>query len=309
MNTPARTFQGLLILCFWSLLAAVAHANTAAAAATSSDVYAQAVRIEHEVATLKQHFKVTDKAHVEAKQGDLRPRHVWANGYTVLLKLGKLRRKHGMVYISPIGIEPMLDMPPNQPWAMTQRILTEIAIFKQNLGITIQPPPPVPVSGKLPKDVYNKLNQISGELELLAGVSTSSDVYSEVKRLNEDVNLLLRYQGIFDNVPPPPRRENLQPQDSLRAVFAVLAHIQRVQRAYGMEITNFMGFDAGEKTTPDDVMGLVGLSLAELQRVKAQLGMVHRITAPAEYAEHKNPSDVVQLLGYITAKLNEIRTK
>lgn len=304
MKIRLYPLRSLILWCLF-LLSGGAHANEA----TPSDVYAQAVRIEHEIETLKRHFKVTGKAHVEAKMGNLKPRHVWANGYNVLLKLGKLRRKHGMVYIAPIGIEPMLDMPPNQPWAMTQRILTEIAIFKQNLDIPGQPPPLVPVTGKLPRDVYNKLNQISGELELLAGASTPSDAYSEVKRLNEDVNLLLRHQGIADNVAPPPRRDNLQPKDSLQAVFAVLAHIQRLQRSYGMETTDFKGFEASEKTVPDDVMGLVGLSLAELQRVKAQLGMVHRITVPAEYAENKTPSDVVQLLGYIATKLGEIRTK
>jgi hypothetical protein len=300
-----RSYVLLPLLLLLLLFGAAARA----AEATPSDVYAQAVRIEAEVESLKSHLKANGDAHTESKSGDLKPRHTWAKSYILLLKLGKLRRKLDLPYVVPVYIEPMLEISPSAPWAMTQRILVEIAIMKQLLGIPGQPPTIVAVSGKRPVDAYNKLHHISGELDVLAGATSSSDVYSEVKRLNEDANAILRQLRIFENAVPPPRRDNLQPKDSLRAVFDVMAEIQRIQRANGLQTTDFKGFEMGDKTTPDDVFGMVALALAELQRVKAQLGMLHLITAPGAYAENKTPADVVQLLGYVADKLREIKSK
>jgi hypothetical protein len=299
----------LLVLLLPLLLWATASSTAHAAETTPNDVYAQVVRIEAEVESLKRHFKVTGKAHVEAKSGDLKPRHVWAKTYVILLKLGKLRRKQGLTYIEPANIEPLLDMPVNQPWGMTQRILSEIAILKYNLDIPGQPPALVQVSGKRPIDTYNRLHQISAGLDLLVGASTPSEAYSEAKRLNEDVNAILHQQGLFDQTVPPQRRDNLLPKDSLQAVFALLAEINRLQRAHGLTTTDFKGFEMGEKTTPDDVIGVIELALAELQRLKAQLGMTHAISVSGIYEENKTPSDVVQLLGYVTAKLRAIQSK
>jgi hypothetical protein len=299
--------RSLTLLLILTLLFGATAAR--AAEANPSDVYAQAVRIEAEIESLKRHFKITDDAHVESKSGDLKPRHTWAKSYTLLLKLGKLRRKAGLIYVVPVSIEPMLEMSPDYPWAMTQRVLLEIAIIKHLLGIPGQAPSAVAVSGKRPIDAYNKLHHISGELDVLTGATSSSDVYSEVKRLNEDANAILRQLRIFENAVPPARRENLLPKDSLRAVFDVMAEIQRIQRANGLQTTDFKGFDMGDKTIPDDVFGMVALSLAELQLVKAQLGLSHLVTAPGAYSENKAPADVVQLLGYVANKLREIKSK
>jgi hypothetical protein len=295
----------LLSLIFLLFGIPTAHAVEA----TPNDVYAQAVRIEAEVESLKRHFKITGKARVEAKSGDLKPRHVWAETYVILLKLGKLRRKQGLTFIVPANVEPLLDMPPTQPWDMTQRILSEIAILKHRLDIPGQPPAALPMSGKRPIDNYNKLHQISGDLDLLVGTSTSSDAYSEARRLHEDVTALLRHQRIFDEAVPPPRRDNLQPKDSLQAVFALIGEIQRIQRAHGLTTTDFKGFEMGDKTTSDDVLGQIELALAELQSIKARLGMAHAVTVLGSYEENKTPADVVQLLGYVTAKLREVQSK
>jgi len=298
-----------LIALLFFLLQMIGITAGHAAEATPSDVYAQAVRIEQEVEILRRHFEVTGKARFEAKTGDLKPRHTWAQSYVILLKLGKLRRKVGLSYIDPVGVEPTLDMPPTRSWSMTQRILNEIHIIKFYLDIPGQAPAAVPVSGKRTIDVFNKLHQISGELELLTDPATPGEVYSEAKRLNEDVDAVLRHLRIFEKAMPPLRRENLQAKDSLRAVFEVLGETQRIQRLYGMETTDFKGFDTGEKAVPDDVFGMVILALAEWQRVKAQIGMTHHITVPASYEENKAPADVVQLLGYIADKLRNLKPK
>ena len=298
---------GLLLCALW--LWATASNTAHAAQATPNEVYAQAMRIEAEVDSLKRHFKISVRVQVQPISGELQPRHVWAGTYVILLKLGKLRRKHGLPYIEPVGMEPMLEMSPNYPWAMTQRILGEIAILKYHLDIPGAPPATVPVTGKRPIDTYNKLHQISGELDALAGASTPSEAYSEAMRLDYDADAVLHYLGQIDQAVPPPRRDNALPKDALQAVFALLAEIGRLQRAHGLTSTDFKGFEMGDKTTLDDVLGLIELSLAELQRLKARLGMAHAITASGFFEENKTPADVVQLLGYVSAKLRAITSK
>jgi len=167
----------------------------------------------------------------------------------------------------------------------------------------------VPVSGKRPIDVFNKLHQISSEMDFLSGPPTPSDVYSQVRRLNEDANALLRHLHITDNAVPPARRDNLLPQDSLQAGFVLMQEIQRIQRAYGLDITDYKDFQMGDKLMTYDVMGFVLQALLELQRIKAQVGMDHAITDSGPYAENKTPTDVVQLLGYVTNKLRAIQSK
>lgn len=297
----------MIRLIAWLLIQVIGFGLAHAAEATPSDMYAQAVRIEREVDSLKRHFKIAAKATPEIKTGDLKPRHIRAQSYILLYKVSKLRRKHGLAYIQPSDTEPSLDTRTIQPWGALQRVLTEIAIFKHYLDIPGQVGASSAVPGKRSVDLYNKLNQISADLDLLTGPVTPSEVYGEVKRMDEDVSAVLRHLHIFEQAIPPPRRENLLPKDSLRAVFELLGEVQRIQRLNGLEIVDLKGFDMGNKTQPDDVFGLVALSLSEWQRVKAKLGMVHHITVPAAFEENKTPADVVQLLGYVTDKLREIR--
>ena len=299
-----------LITLLFFLSQALWIATVHAAEASANDAYAQAVRIEQEIGLIKRHYKVSGKIDFTPLRNiEMKPEHVWSRAYVILLKLGKFRRGHGLPYVEPISIEPVLDMPPNPVWAMTQRIFNEIEILKFFLDIPGQMPAVVRVSGKKPLDVYNKLTQVSLELDLINGATSPSEVYSEAKRINEDVNQVLRQLRIFEAAVPPPRRSNLQPKDSLYAVFAVLAEIQRIQRGYGLKPVDFKAFDKGDKTVPDEVLMMVELTLTEFQRIKFHLGMTHAITPPSTYAEDKKPDDVVQLLGYITDKLQEIKVK
>jgi hypothetical protein len=203
----------------------------------------------------------------------------------------------------------MLDMSHDPVWGLSQRIVNELEILKYFLDIPGQMPAVVRVSGKKSLDNFNKLSQISLELDLINGASTPSETYSEAKRLNEDVNQVLRQLRIIESAVPPPRRSNLHPKDALVAAFALLAEIQRVQRGFGLKPVDFKAFDKGDKATPEDVMMVVELTLTEFQRIKFHLGMSHSITPPAIYTEDKKPDDVAQLLGYLTSRLQEIKAK
>ena len=299
----------MLRLIAWLLVQMIGFAVVHAADVAPSEMYAQAVRVEREVEVLKQHLKAQGKVQVLSKAGDLRPRHIRAMTYVLLFKLGKLRRALGLTYIQPGESEPSLGRDSSLPWGTLQRVLTEIQVIKYYKGIPGASSAAVPVSGKTALDVYNKLHQISGDLDLLVGPVTPSEVYGEVKRLDADVDAVIRRLHQFEKASPPARRENLLPRDSLGATFDVLAEVQRIQRQYGMEVTDFKGFDMGDKSTSDDVFGMVEMTLAEWQRIKAQVGLMHLMTPAAGFEEGKKPSDVVQLLGYVAAKMRGVGSK
>lgn len=296
----------LLVFLAQGLWGAVAHS----AEATPAEIYAQAVRIELEVASLKRHWKVAGEAKITHRNSaESRPAHVWSRCYVILLKLGKLRRHLGLPYVEPIGIEPSLDMPLNPVWGMTQRILNEIHILKFFLDVPGEVPATALVAGKRLIDADNTLTRISHELDLLAGPVTATEVYAEAMRINEEVNAVLRHLGVFERAVPPPRPEALEPEEVLRAAIVLLEEVRRIERVHGMAMPELQELDTGDKAALDEALIMVEFALAEFDRVKARIGMAHRVAVPSTYAQDKKPADVVQLLGYITDKLRQIRPR
>ncbi len=273
-----------------------------------SDVYGQAMQIEKEVELLKKHFAITASKEWVAITASLKPRHAWQNNYFILLKLNVLRNKNNLPRITPDTMEPVLVLQPGLVYEQTQRVLTEITIFKSRLGITAQVSPARSYKGKRPIDVFNKLHQISMQMDVLNDEEISpSYVFAEVMRIYEDIVILLRWLNIPDQTYPPAKRVEVTSKESLDAAFALLHEIQRLQREVGIERTDFSVFQKKDDVLPFDVINIVGMALAELQTVKAVIDLTHAITRPAEYREIKTPADVHQLLRWITRKLQLIR--
>lgn len=272
--------------------------------------YAQAVQIEKEIALMKRHYKIAAQNPVMPIDAELKPRHAWQNGYMILIKLNMFRRKHGLSGLSPVELEPALELQPLATWSQTQRILTEIRIVKMHLGIPGGISPATPVQGKRLIDVFNKLNQISHDMDALNGEAISpSYVYAEALRLNEDINDVMRQTATTDTSVPPARTPEVTPADSLQAAFGLMEEIQRIQRKLGIEITDFSPFNKQDKIVPADVFNMIGMCLAEIQPIKVQLSMKHKLTPAAEFHKGKIPADVVQLLGYNTNKLHLVNPR
>lgn len=292
-----------------ALLLCIANADIGCYAAdiTPSDVYAQALLIEQETLQLQRQLGITDAAEIPKPiKTDLLPRHVWAKTYMLLTKLTLFREQKKLPAVRPVAIEPTVNLTPFYNWGECRRILTEMKIIEQSLGITIATPPTPVVTGKQPIDVFNKLNQISALWSvLIGGQITPPYVYAEAMRLNDDVAMLLQMQGVMDTALPPAKLANALPADSLDAGFTLLHEIQRLQLQTGLDPVNLDEFYlARQDAKPQDVFNLITLLLAELQTVKAKLGLKHAITPLAQYYEGKKPADVTQVLGYIANKLH-----
>ncbi|MEO5348704.1 MAG: hypothetical protein H7836_03540 [Magnetococcus sp. YQC-3] len=275
-----------------------------------ADTYVQAEQIEKEVALLLRHYKISERNLIAPVNADIKPRHVWQQSYIIMVKLGIFRRKHGLVGFAPVTLEPHLKLSPAYSWGQAQRVLTEIRAIKGYLDIPGEVSPPTPVQEKQPVDVFNKLNQISHDMDLLNGEPISSSyVYSEVRRLDEDVNAILRKTRTPEIAIPPRRDPTHTPRDALVAALTLMKEIQRLQRQLGQESVDFNFFRGDEKVLPTDVFSVVNLCVAELQIVKFLLGLQHAVTHPAELHEGKTPVDVAQLLGYVTNKLRLVKVQ
>ncbi|MBF0621902.1 MAG: hypothetical protein HQL54_08235 [Magnetococcales bacterium] len=273
-----------------------------------SEVYAEAVWIHKELSLIQRHMGVSALENVEQFNAVLKPHHVMAKSYLVLVKLNIFRSNNGLPRITPNALEPVRRLNPALVYGQTQRILTELRIIKRHFGINGQTPKPDVVPGKKPIDVFNRLHAISLDLDALNNQQIDPPyVFAEVMRLYEDVSYFLRQLGIKDNTFPPARQSNIIPGDSFKVSFGVMKEIQRIQRILGASHTSFSAFDKQQDVVPSDVFNMVSMCLAEFQIVKAHM-KITRITPAAHLlTNNKTPDDIYQLLRWIRRKLRLVQ--
>lgn len=273
-----------------------------------SEVFGEAETINRELTVIKQHFEVKAKASVEPIYVEFRPRHVWQLSYIILVKINVLRLKHNLPRVEEVALEPVADLNPDLVYEQTQRILTELRIFKKRLGITQTIKKAPTYSGKTPSDVFHKLLLISAELDLLIGRQIApSDVFAQVMRLYADVSIIHDFLEIKDTTIPPKKKQNARPADAFATTAKFLDRVNRLQKSVGISRTDFDGFKR-KVYEPRDVFLLVGMTIAELQTIKAYLGIQHTITPPAKVHEGKRPADVEQLMGWAFSRLKLIKS-
>jgi len=272
-----------------------------------SQAYAQAVQIEKEVNLLLEYHNISERSKPGAFKAVLLPRHVYEKAYVILTKIQILRQRNGFSRFTIISLEPKMSVDSELVYEQTQRILTEFRIIKARIGLTSQISPPQNYSGKKPIDVFNKLHQISLNIELLNQEPiVPNHVFAVVMKINEDVDVILQHLLIDDQTFPPAKNTDAKSADVLTAVFKAMAEIQRLQRQAGIVRTDFSTFQKNKGALPSDVFNMVGMVFAELQTIKANME-IKSIAAPATRFEGKTRADVQQLVRWISRKLQLIQ--
>ena len=272
-----------------------------------SVVYIEVEKIGREIDLLKKHFKISQSISFTPYEANLKPKHTWQLTYIIFSKINIFRSKINLPRIMVNSMEPVLDINPLLTFEQTQRLLAEIAILKIHLGITQYISSPGKISGKQPIDVFNQLQKISLEMDLLnKELIHPTYVFSEVMRIDTDISSILRWLKLEDTSYPPAKEENVTPKDSLDATYELMEEIYRLQRILGVGLTDFSLLRRQGKILPSDVYLMVGMCLAELQPVKARMG-ISILTPPAESYDFKTPADVHQLIQWSTKKLQLVR--
>lgn len=291
-------FLSLFMLCV----------NVSGSSITPSEVYTEVKKIEKEIDLIHDALKIkrsyNKKLEARVFKTNIKPRHVWQKTYLVMVKINILRKNHNMPRVEEVSVEAVKNLEPDLVYEMTQRVLTELHIFKKLRGIKTQISKTALNKNKKPLDVFNLMHRVSQKLDIINESQVEpSDVYAQVMRLHDDITIILKYLSLVDNTTPPLKNVNSKPQDALNSVFAFIDIIHEIHKKTAVDITDFDTFKV-KKAIPSDVINVVTLALAELQTIKAFLGIGVHITPPANRYQGKNPSDVEQVMRWNVDRIN-----
>ena len=278
---------------------------------TPNEVYSQVVIIEQELKTIFKYYGVEDKSirKVRVIRTALKPRNVWQLTYEITVKMNMLRIKNKLPTIEPVNMEPVLNLNPDLVYEQTQRILTEIRIFKYRKGIDYAKVKEKKFYNKTPVDVFNALSRVSLQFDIInkAGF-TPSYVFGETMRIYDDLSTILSHLKIQDNTIPTQRNEKATPRDTFNTAMKILDKIKRIQFSVGIETVDFTSF-RDDNPTPSDVFTMTQMIIAELQTIKAYVGLIHYVTPAATFRTDKTPVDVDQLMNWNLRKISLLESR
>lgn len=277
---------------------------------TPSDVYAQAMLITDETHALLKYYNIEhDHDGIMARTGiktQLKPRNSWQMTYEIALKINIFRTVHKLPIIQPVNIAPVLDLNADLVYEQTQRILTEIKIFKYKMGIEHNESKAKEYANKTPLDVFNLLRKISASFdELNQAEFTSSYVFAETMRIYDDLTIILAHLKIKDNTVPPSSNPKITSKDAFDTSMEALRVLKQIQFTMGIDGVDFSAFNKQE-ISANDMFTISQMIIAELQTIKAYIGLKHYITPAAGIYRDKTPANVEQLMNWNLRKISLI---
>jgi len=294
---------GTVILVFMTLLGASTQFEKSI---TPSIVYQKAMQLHKEVHLIKHYFGIEKEPKLVEIKTELFPRYVWQRTYELFVKINILREKYNLPMMEPVNMEPTLNLTPVFTYEQVLRLLQEVEILKLRLGITQESDPIAPYSNKTPTDVYNLLNMISRDFDLINGKEfTPSYVFSEAIRIYEDFQVIFSKLNLEDQTTPPLKDKNAKPEDSYRIALELMDTIKQIEIKMGLKSVDLYAFKR-KSITPSDVFEITQAILAQLQIIKAHIGLTHSITRGAQKQRDKTPADVAQMLGWLLKKSNKL---
>ena len=299
----------LIIFIFFTQIVSNAFAkDDLASSVTPSHVFAYTEQLHKEIKLLKKHFNIKKKPVFKDIKTKLLPRHAWQRTYELFVKINILREKNNLPVIEPINMEPTLALNPIYTYEQIQRLIQEIRILKFHLGIKERVSPYKLASGKSPIDVYNHLNEISRELDLINGAEfTPSYVFAESLRIFEDMDAILTKLGINAITGSPAKIKGASPKDSYDLAIKLLNFLRTLEIQAGLQTVDFYAFER-KNVNPGDVFEITQIILSELQVIKAHIGLNHHMTRGALKYTAKKPEDVAQIMGWLIRKARLINS-
>lgn len=277
---------------------------------TPNEVYAQVMLVSDETHALLKHYGIKHDHDGIIKRTtiktQLKPRNVWQMTYEIAVKINIFRMIHELPIIEPVNMAPVLNLNPDLVYEQTQRILTEIRIFKYREGIKSIQTKVMKYKNKSPLDVFNLLQQINASFdELNQAAFTPSHVFGETMRVYDDLTAILAHLKIKDDTVPTSRRDEATPSDTFKVAMSILGRIKQIQFLMGIERVDFSVF-IKDNLTPSDVFTMTQMIISELQTIKAYIGLNHYITPAATTYYDKRPADVEQLMSWNLRKVSLI---
>lgn len=291
----------------FTFLLVFSHVSYGLVEITPSDVYRKNLEICKEIELIRKHFNSPKTAEAAKSVIFMRPRNTWLKTYEILVKINILRSNNQLPRVAEVVLQPLKEFNPGLVYEQMIRILAELNIIKDRIGIKGKIQPVKPQFGKTVSDNYQLLETISTQLDGIIGKSfTPSNVFAQNMRILEEINTILSELNIRERTSPPSRNDDAIPKDVFKVALLLLDEVKRLQRIASVESIDLSSINK-TNITPSDVFRLTGLIISELQPIKAYL-RIDKVTPAANIYHDKYPADVLQLMSWALRKIKKIRT-
>ena len=239
---------------------------------TASHVYQMTVNLISEIVILRNAMNVTDSPEKIAFRQHQTPIHAYAKSLEVMQKTARIQKRLGMIPVD-VGHIPVRPLTLIDLQDVIQAIIEELRRIKRQMIVKHDIELAPFVGGKAPSHVYENLLHASLLLDSLVGRSTTpNDVYVQVLRVHDEMDLIAAELQVSLDVNPPTVEHAKQPMAVAQQVIRAAYKLVDLQTRLGMDASSVPNFTLANVTS-SDVLDATNFLLAEVARIKTHLNI------------------------------------
>ena len=271
---------------------------------TASHIYQATVNLISEIVILRNAMNVTDSPEKVAFRQHQTSIHAYAKSLEVMQKTARIQKRLGMIPVD-VGHIPVKPLTLIDLHEVVQAIIEELRRIKRQMIVRHNIEFAPFVGGKSPSHVYENLLHASLLLDGLVGRSTTpNDVYVQVLRVHDEMNLIAAELQVSLDVNPPTVEHDKQPTAVAQQVIRAAYKLVDLQTRLGMDASSVPNFTLANVTS-SDILDVTNFLLAEVARVKTHLNI--QLTANRLHkAEKMTTTDVFARLLLVIKNLETI---
>lgn len=268
---------------------------------TPSHVFRVAEHILWELLRYKEHLGIRQMGSEEQPLEGLAPHHVYSKTLECLRQVSFMRSNKDL---GPIAIptRPLRNITPAEVFELVGRLDMELEVlFYRSSQIE-----PIPwyadyralVNGKTPSDVYNKMQTVAREIDVLMGNRgyTIDDSYMLAEMIQMELVQILSYLDVeAEEASIVITADRLQAHHILSTAHELWDLVKRVQLRAGMEPSFIPLMPPTRASTDTDVYNELQLILTEIEDLKIRLNMTSTLS-PCQRVPGKTTNLVEQNL-------------
>ncbi len=273
--------------------------NPASLVKTPDDVFQVAGHILKELRKYKASRGIRIKIKKDKAAEGLTPQHVYRKTLECLNKVDQIRLNKG-IGDTALPDPPLRTITPTEVYDLVTRLDMELEIIYNKDKFKYTPwyiDTGDFKENKTPSDVYNRMQIISDELDIILGSGgyTPNEVYGLAENINREIRLILKKLDYKIPVLSIPFKPGLRPRDTLASSYKLFGLIKKIQHRAGI-FTPFIPAVSPElNVTPNDVYNELQMIFAEISVLKAHLNIIISLPETGVF-KNKTPSHVEQNL-------------
>ncbi|WP_373018412.1 hypothetical protein [Thiomicrorhabdus sp.] len=275
--------------------------QVSAADETPSHVFQLASDLENQIMAIRKDAKIRSKVSKPPVQTNKLPVHVYSKAIELNEKIIRLQQKFNLPTAEQKTI-PVRDITPTDVFQIVQFLNEELGKVMEAKGLQFEHA--AFVDNKTPSSTYEKMMEVSLEMDDLIGPIDPNQVFRNSEIIDAEFDLIANKMGVKFPDRKVPLDKTASPYDSTIEGFMNLYKIAKLERKLGIPAVRVSDFPVG-KITPTEVYDMTNNILAELVRIKAKLGITDPASTP-KLLEGKKPYEVHQLMVKVGRKIDAL---